>query len=108
MSSEPIDPCTARIQARSKAPSRTKSTSRPPTPSTSPQLIKARPLPSTSKEDSPPITSKPLPTTILRTTMSNDHKEVSTKLNTKNLEFTGRKAKFRAWKDTIDLYMIGN
>src|SRR5882757_9470000 len=37
-----------------------------------------------------------------------DRKEVSTKLNTKNLEFSGRKADFRAWKDVIELYMIGN
>ena len=37
-----------------------------------------------------------------------NHKETSTKLNTKNLEFSGRKADFQAWKDVIELYMIGN
>jgi len=32
----------------------------------------------------------------------------SAKLNTENLKFSGRKSDFRAWKDIIDLYMIGN
>src|SRR5258705_41320 len=108
MSSESSELRTARAKSRSKAPARAKTPSRPSTPAASPELIKSRPLPSTSKEDSPPIQSKPLPTIILRTKMSDTHKEVSTKLNTKNLEFTGKKAEFRAWKDTIDLYMIGN
>ena len=32
----------------------------------------------------------------------------SVKLNTENLKFSGRKLDYRAWKDVIDLYMIGN
>jgi len=32
----------------------------------------------------------------------------SVKLNTENLKFSGRKLDYRAWKDMIDLYMIGN
>jgi len=30
------------------------------------------------------------------------------KLNTENLKFSGHKSDYRAWKDVIDLYMIGN
>src|SRR6267143_613956 len=32
----------------------------------------------------------------------------SIRLNTENLKFSGRKSDYRAWKDIIDLYMIGN
>src|SRR5882757_1875181 len=55
----------------------------------------------------PPLPSPPIPSTQ-RAMSDYDRKEVSTKLNTKNLEFSGRKADFRAWKDVIKLYMIGN
>jgi len=32
----------------------------------------------------------------------------SVRLNTENLKFSGCKSDYRAWKDVIDLYMIGN
>src|SRR6267378_1015372 len=32
----------------------------------------------------------------------------SVKLNTENLKFSGRKLDYRAWKDVINLYMIGH
>src|SRR5882762_7798195 len=32
----------------------------------------------------------------------------SVRLNTENLKFSGRKSDYQAWKDVVDLYMIGN
>ena len=82
--------------------------SRPGTPSQSPNLARTA-LPLAPDQFPPPLTPR-RPTTQLARSMSDtgNHKEVSTKLNTKNLEFSGRKADFQAWKDVIELYMIGN
>src|SRR3979490_1883373 len=82
--------------------------SRPNTPSQSPDLTRTIfPL---EPDQFPPPRTPINPTTQLARTMSDtgNHKETSTKLNTKNLEFSGRKADFQAWKDVIELYMIGN
>src|SRR5882757_295109 len=93
----PIPPrAPSRTQTPSQSPDLTR-TVLPYTPSPFLQRTPGRPLPS----------SLPIPSTTCA--MSDyDQKEVSTKLNTKNLEFSGRKADFRAWKDVIKLYMIGN
>src|SRR5882757_4839462 len=86
--------------------------SRAQTPSQSPDLTRTvlpyTPgsfLPRTPGRPLPP--SPPIPSTA-RAMSDYDRKEVSTKLNTKNLEFSGRKADFQAWKDVIELYMISN
>src|SRR5882762_9256426 len=87
-------------QVPPRAPSRT---STPVSPETSrrPLPPRAAPTPIISSADLPSHTPSP-PTPI---DMS-DFK--SAKLNTENLKFSGRKSDFRAWKDIIDLYMIGN
>src|SRR5882757_10602324 len=41
-----------------------------------------------------------------RTQMADNAK--SAKLNTEHLKYSGRHADYRAWRNTIDLYMIGN
>jgi hypothetical protein len=84
------------------------------TPTSSPETQRSKALPVT-KEDifTPnPSTSQlphptpPPPASFQR--MTDTPKEVSTKLNTEGLKFSGTKADYRAWKDKIDLYMIGN
>src|SRR5882757_1921160 len=93
----PIPP---RAPSRTQTPSQSPDTTRtvlPYVPSSFLQRTPGRPLP-----PSPPIPS------TARAMSDYDRKEVSTKLNMKNLEFSGRKADFRAWKDVIELYMIGN
>src|SRR6267378_552074 len=83
-----------------RAPSRG---STPVSPETSRRALPSRtaPTPIIASTNLPSCTPSP-PTPV---DMS-DFKSV--KLNTENLKFSGRKSDYRAWKDVIDLYMIGN
>src|SRR5882757_1100115 len=87
--------------------------SRAQTPSSSPEQSRTslpyEPRPSTHRTPSriPLTPSPPIPSST-RAMSDDGRREVTTKLNTKNLEFNGKKADYRAWKDRIDLYMIGN
>src|SRR6267143_5056757 len=93
-SSQPQPPVPTRAPSRASTPV-SPETSRRPLPS------RTAPTPIVSSVDLPLRTPSP-PTPV---DMS-DFK--SAKLNTENLKFSGRKSDFRAWKDIIDLYMIGN
>src|SRR6267143_3499337 len=73
----------------------------------SPDLTR-RPLPSQTVP-TPVIASADLPSrSPSPSTSINMSDTKSVKLNTKNLKFSGRKSDYRAWKDVVDLYMIGN
>src|SRR5882757_2313609 len=95
----PIPP---RAPSRTQTPSQSPDTTRTVLPYAPSYVPGAFRTPGRPQPPSPPIPS------TQRAMSDYDRKEVSTKLNTKNLEFSGRKADFRAWKDVIELYMSGN
>src|SRR5882757_5951978 len=83
------------------------------TPSSSPEQSRTslpyepRPFAHRTPSRIPLPPSPPIPSST-RAMSDDGRREVTTKLNTKNLEFNGKKADYRAWRDRIDLYMIGN
>src|SRR5882762_10299116 len=93
-SSQPHPPVPTRAPSRASTPV-SPETSRKPLPA------RTAPTPIISSSNLPSRTPSP-PTPV---DMS-DFKSV--KLNTENLKFSGCKADYRAWRDIIDLYMIGN
>src|SRR5882757_4373778 len=90
-----------------RAPSRLQTPSQSPEQSRTSLPYEPRPFNQITPAGRPLPPSPPIPSTA-RAMSDNGHREVTTKLNTKNLEFNGKKADYRAWKDRIDLYMIGN
>src|SRR5882762_2000619 len=83
-----------------RAPSRA---STPVSPETQRRTLPSRtaPTPIIASANLPSHTPSPLTPVDM-----SDFKSV--KLNTENLKFSDRKSDYRAWKDIIDLYMIGN
>src|SRR6267378_3443616 len=88
----------------------------PPVPTRAPSRASTPVSPETSRRTLP---SRAAPTPIIRSTSlpsrtpspltpvdMSDFKSI--RLNTENLKFSGHKSDYRAWKDVIDLYMIGN
>src|SRR6267378_1507767 len=106
MSSETSQPTRTTRSSRQQPIVPTRAPSRASTP-VSPDLQR-RPLPSRTAP-TPVIASADLPSrSPSPSTSINMSDAKSVKLNTENLKFSGRKLDYRAWKDVIDLYMIGN
>src|SRR5882762_226601 len=93
-SSQPHPPVPTRAPSRASTPV-SPETSRRPLPA------QTAPTPIISSTNLPSRTPSP-PTPV---DMSNFK---SVRLNTENLKFSGHKSDYRAWKDVINLYMIGN
>ena len=80
--------------------------SRPSTPAA--RTSQLPPDSPTSQVPTPPV-STAIPATIIpRMTTAAPANDKSAKLNVENLKFSGKKVDFRAWKNRISLYMIGN
>src|SRR5882762_467400 len=93
-SSQPHPPIPTRAPSRASTPASPEASRRPLPP-------RAAPTPIISSTNLPSRTPSPLTPVDM-----SDFK--SAKLNTENLKFSSHKSDFRAWKDVIDLYMIGN
>src|SRR3984885_12396179 len=82
-------------------------------PSTETEYQDTNPQPSTSQlpvtpPPSSPTQPPPNPQSLFLHRMTTAPPAKSVKLNVGQLEFRGEKPRFRAWKEEVDLYMIGN
>src|SRR6267378_6422949 len=106
MSSETSQPTRTTRSSRQQPIVPTRAPSRASTP-VSPDLQR-RPLPSRTAP-MPIIAPTDLPSRSPSPSTSISMSDAkSVKLNTENLKFSGRKSDYQAWKDVVDLYMIGN